>query len=49
MLLLLGGLQSPFDNLTANSIKRFVAGAVGEIYKISAEKLYELRAPWLTD
>ena len=49
MLLLLGGLQSPFDNLTANSIKRFVAAAVGKIYKISTEKLYELGAPWLTD
>ena len=28
MLLLLGGLQLPFDNITTNSIKRFVAAAV---------------------
>ena len=34
MLLLLGGLQLPFDDLTANSIKRFVGAAVGKIYKI---------------
>ena len=31
MHLLLGGLQLPFDDLTANSIKRFVAAAVGKI------------------
>ena len=46
MLLLLGGLQSPFDDLTANSIKRFVAAAaVGKIDKIRTEKLHELGAP----
>ena len=49
MLLLLGGLQLPFDDLTANSIKRFVAAAFGKIYKIRTEKLRELGAPWLTD
>ena len=49
MLLLLRGLQLPFDDLTANSIKRFVAAAVGKIYKICTEKLCELEAPWLTD
>ena len=48
MLLLLGGLHLPLDDLTANSIKRFVAAAVGKIYKIRTEKLYELGAPWLT-
>ena len=42
MLLLLGGLQLPFDDLTANSIKRFLAAAVGKIYKIRTEKLHEL-------
>ena len=31
MLLLLGGLQLPFDNITTNSIKRFVAAAVGSM------------------
>ena len=45
MLLLLGGLQLPFDDLTANSIKRFLAAAVGKIYKIRMEKLHELGAP----
>ena len=40
MLLLLGGLQLPFDDLTANSIKRFLAAAVGKIYKIRTETLH---------
>ena len=42
MLLLLGSLQLPFDDLTANSIKRFLAAAVGQIYKIRTENLHEL-------
>ena len=42
MLLFLEGLQLPFDDLTADSIKRFVAAAVGKIYKIRTEKLHEL-------
>ena len=46
MLLLLGVLQLPFDDLTANSIKRFDAAAVGKIYKTRTEKLHELGAPW---
>ena len=45
MLLHLGGLQLPFDDLTANSIKRFLAAAVGKIYKIRTETLHELGAP----
>ena len=49
MLLLLGDLQLPFDDLKANSIKRFVAAAVGKLYKIRTEKFHELGAPWLTD
>ena len=44
MLLLLGGLQLPFDSITTNSIKRFVAAAVGKISKIRMEKLHELGA-----
>ena len=44
MLLLLGGLQLPFDSITTNSIKRFVAAAVGKINKIRMEKLHELGA-----
>ena len=42
MLLLLGGLQLLFDNITKNPIKRFVAAAVGKIYNIHTEKLHEL-------
>ena len=49
MLLLSGGLQLPFDDLTTNSIKRFVAAAVGKICKICKEKLHELGAQWFTD
>ena len=45
MFLLLGGLQLQFDDLTANSIKRFLAAAVGKIYKIRIEKLHVLGAP----
>ena len=45
MLLLLGDLQLPFDDLTANSIKRFVTAAVGKFYKIRTEKLHELGVP----
>ena len=49
MLLLSGGLQLPFYNITTNSINRFVAAAVGKVYKIHTEKLHKLGAPWLTD
>ena len=49
ILLFLGGFQFLFNDLTANSIKRFVAAAVGKIYKIHMEKLHDLGAPWLTD
>ena len=44
-LLLLGGLQLPLNDLTTNSIKRFVAAAVIKIYKIHTERLHELEAP----
>ena len=37
--LLSGGLQLPFDNIIANSIERFVAAAVGKIYKVRTEKV----------
>ena len=49
MLLPIGGLQLPFDNITTNSIKRFAAAAVGKLYKIHTEKLLELEAPSLAD
>ena len=46
-LLLLGCLHLPFDNTTVTSINKFIASAVAKIYKIWAEKLRELEAPWL--
>ena len=49
MLLPLGGLQLPFDNMTTDSFKRFFASAVGKIYKICTKKLHELGAPLSTD
>ena len=45
MFLLLGGLQLQFDDLTTNSIQRFLTAAVGKIYKIRTEKLHVLGAP----
>ena len=46
-LLLLGCLRLPFDAVTITMITRFIAAAVGEIYKLCAERLHELEAPWL--
>ena len=48
ILLLLGGLCLPFDNVTNMLIKRFIAAAVGKIHKLRRERLRELEAPWLT-
>ena len=48
VLLLLGGLCLPFDNVTNTLIKRFIAAAVGKIHKLHQERLCELEAPWLT-
>ena len=47
-LLLLGCLPLPFDNPTVTMITRFIAAAIGKIYKIHNEKLRELEAPWLS-
>ena len=47
-LLLLGCLPLPFDISTMTVITRFIAAAIGKIYKIHAEKLRELEAPWLS-
>ena len=47
-LLLLGCLALPFDTSTMTAIARFIAVAIGKIYKIRAEKLRELEAPWLS-
>ena len=52
VLLLLGGLCLPFDNVTNTLIKRFInqlsAAAIGKIHKLRRERLRELEAPWLT-
>ena len=46
-LLLLGCLPLPFDSMTFTVITRFVASAIGKIYKLRTERLHELDAPWL--
>ena len=46
-LLLLGCLPLPFDPMTLTVITRFVAPAIGKIYKLRTERLRELEAPWL--
>ena len=43
------GLQLSLDNITMNSIKRFIVTAVGKIYNIFTEKLHLLGAPWLRE
>ena len=47
-LLLLECLSLPFDAATVTMITRFIAAAVGKIYKFHAERLCELNAPWLS-
>ena len=49
MLLLLGGLSLPFDQMTAHTMRRFITSAFGKIYNISTERLRKLVAPWLSD
>ena len=44
-LLLIGCLHLPFDSATIMTITRFVASAVGKIYRLHTEKLRELEAP----
>ena len=46
-LLLVGCLPLPFDSATIMMITRFVASAVGKIYKLRTEKLRELEARWI--
>ena len=43
--LLLGDLCLLFDNVTNTLIKRFIAAAIGKIYKLCRERLLELEAP----
>ena len=47
-LVLIGCLPLPFDSVTIIMITRFVASAVGKIYKLRTDKLRELEAPWIT-
>ena len=47
-LLLPGCLPLPFDTSAMTAIIRFIAAAIGKIYKIRTEKLRELEAPWLS-
>ena len=47
-LLLLGCLPLPFDAATVTMITRFIAAAVGKRYKLRAERLRGLEAPWLS-
>ena len=46
-LMLVGCLPLPFDSVTVTVLTRFVASAVGKIYKLCTERLRELEAPWL--
>ena len=46
-LMLVGCLPLPFDSVTVTVSTRFVASAVGKIYKLRTERLRELEAPWL--
>ena len=42
VLLLLGGLCLPFDNVTNTLIKRFITAAIGKVHKLRRERLREL-------
>ena len=46
-LMLVGCLPLPFDSVTVTVLTRFVASAVGKIYKLRTERLCELEAQWL--
>ena len=46
-LLLIGCLPLPFDSATIIIITRFVASAVGKIYKLRIKNLRKLEAPWI--
>ena len=47
ILLLLGGLHLPYDQVTVNVVKRFISSAIGKIHRLRKEVLRELEAPWL--
>ena len=42
-------LPLPFDISTMTVITRLIAAAIGKFYKVRAEKLHELEAPWLSN
>ena len=44
----LGGLCLPFNNVRNTLIKRFMAAAIGNIQKLRPERLRKLEVPWLT-
>ena len=48
VLLLLGGLQLPFDRESVTLITRFICSAVHKVFHLRKEKLRELEAPWLS-
>ena len=45
VLLLLGGLQLPFDRESVTLITRFICSAVNKVFHLRKEKLGELEAP----
>ena len=47
VLLLLGGLQLPFDRESVTLITRFICSAVNKVFHLRKEKLRELEAPRL--
>ena len=49
MVLLLGGLPLPVDQMTVHTMRGFITSAVGKIYNIRTERLRKLGAPWLSD
>ena len=48
VLLLLRGLQLPFDRESVTLITRFICSAVSKVFHLRKEKLRELEAPWLS-
>ena len=48
VLLLLGGLQLPFDRESVTLITQFICSAVNKVFHLRKEKLDEVEAPWLS-
>ena len=47
ILLPLGSLHLPFDQVTVTLVKRFISFAIDKIHRLRKEMLSELEAPWL--